>query len=165
MTDAQIHDVVATYLFPALIGFTVLCVYVFGIRPTLKKTPGFKELYEAEGSAYAAISSKFGGIKQKLATVLISGAGVIVLAHDQIAPLVVQAGVDPKQLLPQIPASAWPIITIAALWLMQYFRNLADNKARANAEALINAGYHLAAPAPGLSTATTLESLPEKTGV
>lgn len=153
MNDATVHNLVATYLFPSLIVFTVVCLYVFGLRPMLKQTPGIRELYDLEGSAYAALGSKFSGLKQKIATLVISGASALVLMHDQIAPLVTQAGVDPSQLLPQVPPYVWPILTMVVLGLIQYFRNIADKQAKANAEALLNAGYRLAAPAPGISPA------------
>jgi len=144
-----------------------LCIYVFGLRPILKQTPGLRELYEAEGNVYSAISSKFSGLKQKLVTLAISGAGFIVLAHDQLMPLVTQAGVDSKQYLPQVPPYVWPLLTMGALWAVQYFRNLADKQARANAEALLNNGFQLAAPAPGLPINTLpspspLGTLPDK---
>lgn len=154
MNDAAIHALVASYLFPGLLAFAGVCIYAFGLRPMLKQTPGLKELYAAEGSAYAALASKFSGLKQKLLTLTVSAAGALVLMHDQLAPLITQAGVDPSQLLPQVPAWAWPVGTMVVLWAVQYFRGLADKQARANAEALLNAGYQLAAPAPGLPVST-----------
>jgi hypothetical protein len=84
-------------------------------------------------------------------------------------PLAQQAGVtvDPSQFLPKVPSWVWPLFSIGALWLIQYFRHLADQQARANAEALLNAGHSLAAPAPGLPVNTLpspnpLASLPDK---
>lgn len=167
MNEADVHGLVSVYLFPGLIAFTGVCLYVFGLRPVLKQTPGLSELYAIEGNAYSALASKFSGLKQKLVTLAISGAGVLALAHDQIAPLVAQAGVDPSQILPKVPAYVWPIATMAVLWAVQYFRNLADKQARANAEALLNAGHQLAAPAPGLPVTTLpspspLSVLPDK---
>lgn len=161
--------ILANYLLPVLIVFTAVVAYVVGIRPALRQNPKFKDLYDAEEGYFSAISTKLGGVKQKLTTIAISAASFIVLAHDEISPLITQAGVDPSQFLPKVPAWAWPLITIAVLWLVQHFRNLADAQARSNAEALLNAGHSLAAPAPGLAINTLpspspLSLLPDKEG-
>ncbi len=169
MTDADIHQIIVTYLFPALVVFTGVVAYVFGIRPALKSNPAFSHFYASEDTALSAISAKLSGLKQKLTTVFLSAAGVVVLAHDQLMPLVQQAGVDPAQILPKVPTWVWPVGSIAALWLVQYFRDLADKQARANAEALLNAGHTLAAPAPGIPvntlpspTPNVLNAFPDK---
>lgn len=159
--------VLANYLFPVLIAFTALVVYAFWLRPILRTTPGLRDVYDAEAGWLNALNLKFGGLKQKLTTIGLSAISFVVLAHDEIAPLVTQAGVDPSQILPKVPAWAWPLITMAILALVQYFRNVADKAARANAEALLNAGHSLAAPAPGLPLSTLpspspLASLPDK---
>lgn len=160
-------DHLADLLLPILIGFTLAVAYFFGARPLLKQTPGFRELYASEESFLGALSVKFSGLKQKLATLLVSAAGFIVLAHDEIAPLITQAGVDPSQILPKVPTWVWPVATMGILWFVQYFRNLSDKQARANAEALLNAGHPLVAPAPGLPVSTLpspspLAALPDK---
>lgn len=146
--------VLANYLLPVLIVFALFVGYVVGLRPILRQTPVFRDVYDVEAGYLFAISAKFSGVKQKLATLFVSLAGTIVLAHDEIAPFVTQAGVDPSQFLPKVPGWAWPVITIAVLWLLQYFRNLADKQAQANALALLQAGQPLAAPAPGLPMST-----------
>ena len=166
MSDALIHTIVSDLLFPALVIFTLGVVYAFALRPALKQNPKFAELYTKEGGLFSAINNKLGGLKQKLTTIFVSLASFLVLAHDQIAPLVTQAGVDPSQILPKIPAWAWPVMTMVVLWLIQYFRSLADRKAVSNAEALLNTGNVLAAPAPGIPV-TTLPSpsaFPDKVG-
>jgi hypothetical protein len=170
MTDADIHQLVVSYLFPALVVFTGVVAYFFGIRPTLRKNPAFSHFYENEDTALNAISAKLSGVKQKLTTVFLSAAGFLVLAHDQIAPLVAQTGVDPTLILPKVPMWVWPLVSIGVLWLIQYFRDLADKQARANAEALLNAGHSLVAPAPGLPVSTlpspnpVLNAFPDKVG-
>lgn len=172
MTPDQIHSLVADLLFPTLIGFAGLVGYIFGLRPLLKQNPAFKQLYATEDTMINALSAKLGGLKQKIATLVISAAGFVVVAHDSITSLLSAAGIDPvaygSQILPKVPPMAWPLITIAVIWLIQHFRNLADNQARANAEALLNAGHSLAAPAPGLSINTlpspapVLNAFPDK---
>lgn len=153
MSDLDPH-VLANYLFPVLVVFTLAVAYWFFVRPILQKQPVFREVYAAEESALAALAAKFSGVKQRLATIFFSAIGFILLAHDEIAPLVTQAGVDPSQILPKVPSWLWPIITMVVLWIIQYFRKLADENARKNAEAMLNAGQPLAAPAPGLPVNT-----------
>jgi hypothetical protein len=162
-------DHLADLLLPALIGFTLAVAYFFGVRPLLKQTPGFKQLYASEDTVLNALSVKLGGVKQKITTIFLSAAGFIVVAHDEITPFITQVGVDPAQILPKVPTWVWPVASVAVLWLIQHFRNLADMQARANAEALLNAGHPLAAPAPGLPLDTLpspspLASLPDKEG-
>lgn len=159
--------VLANYLFPVLVLFTGLVAYVFFIRPLLRKTPGFREVYDVADGFWHAVDLKLGNVKQKLTTVLLSAGSFILLAHDQLAPIVTQAGVDPSLILPKVPAWAWPIITMGILALLQWLRSRADRQARANAEALLNAGLPLVAPAPGLPITTLpspspLANLPDK---
>lgn len=173
MYDDLIHQIVISFLLPALVIFTGVVAYVFGIRPSLKKNPAFKTLYASEDTLINALSAKFSGLKQKLATVFVSAIGFVVLAHDSVASLLQSAGIDPiaygSQILPKVPSWAWPLATLAILWLVQYFRDLSDKQARANAEALLDAGHPLAAAAPGLPLNTLpspspLASLPDKPG-
>lgn len=159
MSDLDPH-ILANYLFPVLIAFTALVVYVVGVRPMLRNTPLFKDVYDKEAGFLYSVNQKFGGVKQKITTIVLSAMGFIVLAHDQIAPLVTQAGVDPAQFLPSVPAYVWPLLTMAVLWLVQFFRNQADKAAQANAIALLNVGQPLAAPAPGLAINTAPSPLP-----
>lgn len=160
-----------TILLPTLIAATLVVAYAFGIRPILRQNPALSQFYETEEGWFAAVNAKLSGLKQRIATVLISTAGFIVLIHDQLAPILQAVGVDPqelpKQFLPTVPAYVWPVLTVGVLWLIQHFRDLADKQARANAEALLNAGQPLAAAAPGLPKSTPpspnpLASLPDK---
>lgn len=168
MTEDAIHQLVITILFPALVLFTGVVAYIFGLRPALKQNPAFKGLYDTEDTMFNAIGVKFSGIKQKVTTIVLSALGFIVLAHDQLMPLVQQVGVDPTQILPKVPTWVWPVASIAALWLVQYFRDISDKAARANAEKLLDAGHTLAAPAPGIPLNTlpspnpVLNAFPEK---
>lgn len=159
----------AGLLFPVLVVFTLTVAYFLGLRPILKQNPAFKHFYESEETGLNAVAAKFSGLKQKLMVLGMTVIGVLLELHDTLAPFVTQAGVDPAQILPKVPAWVWPIATVAVLWLLQYFRNLADKQARANAEALLNAGHSLAAPAPGipvtaLPSPSPLASLPDKPG-
>lgn len=162
------HQLVATYLFPALVGLTGVVAYWFGLRPALRQNPAFSGLYATEDTLLNALSAKFSGVKQKLTTIVLSAVGFIVLAHDQLMPIVQQAGVsvDPSQILPKVPTWVWPIASVAVLWLLQYFRDLSDRAARANAEKLLDAGHTLAAPAPGLpiNTLPSPAPFPDKVG-
>jgi hypothetical protein len=176
ITDELIHSAVMTILLPLLVTFAGIVGYAYFVRPMLQQNPAFKELYATEETALSAVAAKLSGLKQKLATIFISAVGFVVVAHDSLASLLQAAGIDPvaygSQLLPKVPSLAWPIITLACLWIIQYFRGLADKQARANAEALLNAGHTLAAPAPGLPMNTLpspsplgpLGPLPDKVG-
>lgn len=150
----------ANALFPVLIVFTAIVAYLFFVRPYLRETPYFRDIYDVEAGFWSAVNSKLTGVKQKLVTVALSAASFIVLAHDQLAPLVTQAGVDPALLLPKVPSWAWPLITMAILAVIQYFRNAADRAARKNAEALLSMGQPLAAAAPGLLITTPVSPSP-----
>jgi hypothetical protein len=159
----DIHTLAPHALLPALLVLGSFIGYLFFIRPALRKNPAFKRLYDSEDTALNALGLKMSGLKQKITTVVMSIGGVVVLAHDSIAPLITQAGVDPVQILPKVPTWAWPVLTVAVLWLVQYFRGQADTAARANAAALLNVGQPLAAPAPGLADPALLAApLPDK---
>jgi hypothetical protein len=158
----NIHQLVISYLFPTLVGFTLIVAYVFGIRPALKQNPALKSLYDTEGTVRHALAAKLGGLKQKLTTIFLTVGGFLVVAHDELQPLMQQAGVEPSQILPKVPTWVWGVSSIAILWLIQYFRNQADKQARANAEALLDAGHPLAAAAPGLPINTLPSPFPDK---
>jgi hypothetical protein len=173
ITHEIIHGVVMNFLLPMLLVFAGIVAYAVFVRPALKQNPAFKDLYATEETALSAIAAKFSGLKQRLTTIFVSAVGFVVVAHDSLASLLQAAGIDPvaygSQLLPKVPPLAWPIITLVCLWTIQYFRGLADKQARANAEALLNAGHTLAAPAPGLPINTLpspspLAAFPDKVG-
>ena len=165
----MMNDIISNLLFPALVVFTGVVAYVFWVRPILKQSPAFTKLYATETTLLSAISAKLSGLKQKLTTIFVSVVGIAVVGHDSLTPLLAAAGIDPlaygTQLLPKVPPLAWPMITLGVLWLIQYFRNIADRQARANAVALLDAGHFLAAPAPGIpvySTPSPYNLLPDK---
>lgn len=133
-----------------LIFVTFLVGYVVFARPMLKANPSFNFLYEQEESLWRAFNAKFDGLKQKIFTSLLAAAAFIVSAYDFIAPLVAGVGVDPGLLLPKVPSWAWPIMGALILYVIQYFRNIADKNAAANAAALLALGEPLAAPAPAV---------------
>lgn len=110
----------------ALILPTVAIIYWFWIRPILKQTPTLKAFYEAEAGWWAAFSGKFAGIKQKIVGALISLACVIVTLWDFVAPAL--GAVDTTPLTSYVPAWLWPIISILAIKLLDYFRSLADKR-------------------------------------
>ncbi len=117
-----------TWLLVVLIVFTLISTYAFWIRPVLKTRPSLAEFYAREDSFWAAISLKFGGLKQKLTTAFVMIAGFVVSAYDFLAPLFAQSGVDVTTITSKIPPQAWPLIGMALMALVQYFRNLADKR-------------------------------------
>lgn len=118
----------------ALILPTIIIIYVFWIRPILKTTPTFKQFYDAEENYAGALSSKFGGIKQKLTGALIFAASVIVELWDYVAPAL--GSVDTTPLTSYVPPWAWPLISIGAVMLLNYFRKLSDQRSASDADAV-----------------------------
>lgn len=109
-----------------LIFATVAATYFFYVRPLLKATPSLGYLYQDEERFWRAVSVKFGGLKQRIATAIISAACFIVASYDTIAPLVASTGVDVTKLAPQVPADAWPWIGLVVVLLLGYFRKLGE---------------------------------------
>lgn len=114
---------------------TLGTIYAFWLRPAFKEQPSLAYFYDQERSLWAAIKLKFGGLKQKLTVAAFTAAGIIVEAYDFIQPLVAQSGVDVTTLTSKVPAQAWPIIGMAILGIVTYFRRLADRRHAAELEA------------------------------
>ena len=55
-------------------------------------------------------------------------AGLIVMAHDQLIPIVASSGADFSSIAAMVPNWAWPIVLVGVTGLLQYFRNLADSR-------------------------------------
>lgn len=121
-----------TFIFWFINVATVDVVYIFWIRPILKKTPTFSELYAKEGKFFGALAGRFAGIKQRLTAAIVYLAGVIVPVHDYLAPKL--TGVDVTPLFPKIvnavPPTMWPLIMIAFTALLDFFRYLSDNRSQ-----------------------------------
>lgn len=119
-------------LFWLINAATVFVMYMLWIRPILKKTPKFSELYAQEGKFFSAFSGTFAGIKQRLTAAVIYLAGIIVPMHDYVAPKI--TGLDVTPLFPKImnavPPAAWPVIMVGVTMLMDYFRYLNDNRSQ-----------------------------------
>lgn len=115
-------------LFVLLLVATVALIYVFWIRPMLSQRPSFRDFYDREDSFWSACRAWTSGLKQKLTTVTVVGGGSVVSLYDFTAPLVSQAGVDVTKLTDRVPSWCWPLLTMALLGLVQYFRNLNDAK-------------------------------------
>lgn len=100
--------------------------YLFWIRPILQKQPSLKEFYDVEGNLLAAISLKLAGLKQKLLAASSIIAIVAVQIYDTVLPQL--TGVDVSKLTDKVPDWAWPVISIAFILLMNWFRTLADRR-------------------------------------
>ena len=109
-----------------LISVTIVAIYWLWVRPILKMRPGFIELCAREESILAALREKFAGIKQKLSSVVVIGAGAAVSGYDFLAPIV--GGVDVTSIAASIPSWAWPLILISVTALFQFLRGLADKR-------------------------------------
>jgi hypothetical protein len=129
-----------TWLLIALIVFTLIVTYLFWIRPILKTKPSFATYYAREGSVWAALDIKFSGLKQKATTALVLVIGFVVSAYDAIVSFAAQAGFDwghITTLSSKVPSWAWPLIGMALIKLVQYFRDLQDKR---TAEVLVAKG-------------------------
>lgn len=113
-------------MFWLMLLVTVVTVYIFWVRPLLKKNPKLATLFATEDSYYAAFSAKFSGIKERLAHALLIMASAVVYVYDFVAPHVV--GVDVTPLTSHIPSWAWPLICIGGLSLLDWFRAIADKQ-------------------------------------
>lgn len=114
-----------------LIVLTIIAAYFFWIRPALKSNPKFADIYAREKSFWAALGVKFKGIKQKLVTVFVMIAGFVVTTYDSIISLAAQVGFDwgnVQTLTSKVPPSAWPVIGMVLIGLVQWFRNLSDKR-------------------------------------
>lgn len=109
---------------------TVVVVYLFWVRPLLKKNPALKDLFAAEDTVREAMCAKFSGIKQRLAHALIIMATAVVAVHDKLAPAI--TGIDTSPFMAKInvyvPDWGWPLIMIAGVSLLDYFRKIADKE-------------------------------------
>lgn len=103
-----------------------VAIYWFWLRPVLRQTDKFKNYYQEEGRFFSAVRSKFTGLKQRVTTIFIVISSVVVSVHDQIAPAL--TGVDVSSLTSAVPSWAWPLITIAIALILQYFRNLSEQR-------------------------------------
>jgi len=114
-----------------LIAATAITTYINFVRPVLKRTATFSELYTAEGDVFRAVKKKFAGLKQRLATIAIAGASFVVAAYDSIQPYFVQSGIQLQNihsLAAKVPAQAWPFILGGSSLLLMYLRKLADDR-------------------------------------
>jgi hypothetical protein len=101
--------------------------YFFWVRPILKQTPSLKEFWDNENNFFEALKLKFAGIKQKIAGAVIIIAGIVVEAYNFIGPAL--GTVDMSGITDKVPSWAWPLVTIACVALLNYFRKLSDTRA------------------------------------
>jgi len=105
---------------------TFAFIYMFWLRPILKKNPPFRELYATTGSYPLAVRKKFHGIRQKFTAAILTFISLLVLVQDYVAPAMM--GVDISPLISHLPNWVWPLIVIGFTGLMNYFRHLADER-------------------------------------
>lgn len=118
-------------LFLGLLVVTLLVAYIGWIRPALKVQPTFASYYAKEDSLWAALSAKFAGLKQKLVTAAVLIMGFVVSAYDVIISATQASGFDwgnVSTLTSKVPAWAWPLIGMALIKLVQYFRDLGERR-------------------------------------
>jgi hypothetical protein len=108
----------------------LICGYIFWLRPILQRRPDLQWFWTREQSFFTAVKCKLAGIKQRLTAAVVSIASMVVLMHDQIAPLI--SGVDTtpftSKLAEYVPQWMWPLGLIGLMALLNYFRALADKR-------------------------------------
>lgn len=102
------------------------CGYWFWLRPILKMNPRFADFYANEETLLSALSSKLGGIKQRLSGAIIILAGIYVEAANYVIPAL--TGVDTSIFTKKLPDWVVPLIPIAAAILLNYLRHLSDKR-------------------------------------
>lgn len=100
--------------------------YWFWLRPILKTTPFLEHFFVREDTFLQALSGKFAGIKQRLSGALIILAGIYVELANYVMPAL--TGVDTSTWTKNLPDWMVPLIPIAAVALLNYFRSLADRR-------------------------------------
>jgi hypothetical protein len=113
-------------LYGLIIAAVLATLYFIWLRPLLRQNPTLKHLYDREESIAAALVLKVRGLKQKLLGALVVTASVAVTIADFLGPVL--GMVDTTPLTASIPPMAWPIIMIAVVSLLQYFRKLAEKR-------------------------------------
>ena len=108
---------------------TALAISWFWIDPILKCRPAFRDIYAQERNFFAALKEKLQGIKQKLSSAVVICASGAVTAYDFINPII--SGVDVTPLTSHVPSWAWPLVLISTTALIQFLRNLADSRHKA----------------------------------
>lgn len=119
------------WLLIVLIIFTVATAYWFWIRPVLKKHPTFADYYAREEGFFSALKLKLSGMKQWLTTVATMSAGFVVTVYDTIISLADQAGFqwgNVQTITSRVPSWAWPIIGMALIGLVQWFREISNRR-------------------------------------
>jgi hypothetical protein len=119
-------------LFLVFVVITLGCVYVFWVRPILKRTPRFADFYANEASIFTALRLKFQGVKERLIAVFVTVASVLISMHDFIAPYI--TGDTVEQFTKAIPPWAIPLIPMAVSLLMLWLRSLAEKRVNETGE-------------------------------
>lgn len=150
-----------------LVAVLLAVCYVLWVRPILKKQPSLRAFYSVEGSFWAAMKLKLTGVKQKLLTATSVIAIVVVQTYDQVLPAL--TGVDATKLTSLVPDWAWPILTIAGILLMNWFRELADDRHQeemktvaSDATVTMTAATTLVSQASGLAPADAMDAIVDK---
>ncbi|WP_257164701.1 hypothetical protein [Bradyrhizobium sp. SRS-191] len=125
----MLKDMLRWVAFWLLNGAVIAVVYVVWVGPLLKRTPALSWLL-TEASVLAAIREKLAGLKQRLTAAFVTMAIGIVYMHDSLAPLLVGVDTAPiTGLIAQfIPREYWGLGVVLLVWLLNYFRSLAEKR-------------------------------------
>jgi hypothetical protein len=105
---------------------TLASIYCFWVRPVLRLRPSLRELYARSDSFVEAVRLKFAGLKQKLVSVAVVAASLVVTIYDFLVPIV--GSVDVTTITDKVPGWAWPLVMIVLTAVLQWLRNLADRR-------------------------------------
>lgn len=108
-----------------------VAAYFYYVRPVLKRIPPLKSIWDIEGNFFAALKTRFAGIKTFLAVGVGQAVAAVLLLYDDVLPYA--TGVDFTPLTSKVPGWAWPVIILFWLYLIGKFRKFADDRRKAGA--------------------------------
>ena len=108
-----------------LLLITLALIYVFIVRPILKKQPGMSVAFAAEASFGQKIQAKITGWKTYIAAWLTTIAGIVIGLYDQILPLA--AGMDWTPITSKLPGWALPVGMVGLGLVFAWLRKVTDN--------------------------------------
>jgi hypothetical protein len=109
----------------ALLILTLALVYLFIVRPILKKQPAMSVTFAAEATFFQKIQAKITGWKTYIAAWLTTIAGIVIGLYDQILPLA--AGMDWTPITSKLPGWVLPVGMVALGLGFAWLRKVTDN--------------------------------------
>jgi predicted permease len=108
-----------------LLLVTLALIYVFIVRPILKKQPAMSATFAAEATIGQKIQAKITGWKTYIVAWLTTIAGLVIGLYDQILPLA--AGMDWTPITSKLPGWALPVGMVCLGLMFAWLRKVTDN--------------------------------------